>query len=123
MGLTLGLNWAEGRGWDCGAGCPPAGGQSSVQLGREGGCYANDAAACGPPYPGALWLPKQTIPQNSRLETGAVIAASAAAESQQRCQEELGQGVQTPSAPPPHPVSTSGKGVVAWAPPWSRGGR
>lgn len=35
------------------------------------------AAASGPLYPGALWLPKQTIPQNSRLETGAVIAASA----------------------------------------------
>lgn len=55
-----------------------------------------------PLYPGALWLPKQTIPQNSRLETGAVIAASVAA-SQPRCQEELGRGVQTSSAsPPPH---------------------
>lgn len=69
----------------------------------------------GPPYPGALWLPKQSIPQNSRLETSAVIAAlSSVAASQLCCHEELGQDVQTSSAPPPHPVSTSGKGVVAW---------
>lgn len=53
------------------------------------------------PYPGALRLPKQTIPQNSRLETGAVIAACLEA-SQPRCWEELGQVVQTSAAPPPH---------------------
>lgn len=60
--------------------------------------------------------PEQS-PRNGRCHSSLCGAAG-----QPRCREAPGQGFQTSSAPPPHPVSTSGRGVVAWAPPRSRGG-
>lgn len=96
------LNWAEGGDWNRGARLPTARGRSGAQFGRGGGCYTNDEAACWPPLPrGPLVAKTDHSPEQSPRNGCCHSSLSVAASSQPRCQEELGQGVQTPQHPLP----------------------
>lgn len=111
-----------GPGLGAGAGGPEPGARPPARpSSRREEVAMQIGAACGPSYPGALRLPKQTIPQNSRLETRCHSSLSEAAASRPGGQEKLGQGVQT-SAPLPTPLHLHlGKGSVGLGPSLEQG--
>lgn len=98
-------SWLGGlEGWFCSPGHPGPGGGCMQMMSRPAGPLAQGPSGCQ----------NRPFPQNSRLETGAVIAAWSC--SPAHCQEELGQGAQTsrtPSSPLlSPPACTPGKGVA-----------